>query len=165
MSGRREAYRLGAVLLLLAVFHFAARPWLGSPRMAPDFLLLALLMYAIRVRPGLGAAAGFLVGLLGDALTPVAFGSSAMAHTVVGYLAGWGKAVFFADNLAVNAGFFLAGTWLRDVLVLLGSGQVSGAALLWEILVWAPLGAISTAVAGVLVMVFFRKWLSAKAVP
>lgn len=163
MSGRREAYRLGAVLLLLATLHFATRPWLGNPRMAPDFLLLALLVYAIRVRPGLGAVAGFAVGLLGDALTPVAFGSSAMAHTVVGYIAGWGKAVFFADNLAVNAGFFLAGSWLRDVLVLLGSGQVGGTALVWELLVWAPLAAVSTAVMGVLVMLSFRKWLSVKA--
>lgn len=165
MSGRREAYRLGAVLLLLALLHFAARPWLGSARIAPDFLLLALLVYAIRVRPGWGAVAGFVVGLFGDALTPVAFGSSAMAHTIVGYVAGWGKAVFFADNLGVNAGFFLAGTWLRDVLVLLGSGQVGGSALVWEMLVWAPLEGISTALAGVLVMVSFRKWLSAKTAP
>jgi rod shape-determining protein MreD len=164
MIRRRERYRLGAVLLLLAVLHFAIRPWMGDPRIAPDFLLLALLVYAIRVRPGLGAGAGFAVGLVGDALTPVAFGSSAMAHTTVGYLAGWGKAVFFPDNVAVNAGFFLGGAWLRDVLVLLGSGQVGGAALLWEILVWAPLGAISTALMGVLVMVSLGKWLSAEAV-
>jgi hypothetical protein len=81
---------------------------------------------------------------------------------VVGYIAGWGKAVFFADNLAVNAGFFLAGTWLRDVLVLLGSGQVGGTALVWELLVWAPLAAVNTAVMGVLVMLSFRKWLSVK---
>lgn len=163
MSTRRAAYRLAGVLALLAVLHFALRPWLGSSRIAPDFLLLALLVYAMRVRPGLGAAAGFAVGLLGDALTPVAFGSAALAHTVVGYLAGWGKAVFFAENLMVNSGFFFAGTWLRDVLVLIGGGQTGGRELLWHLLVWAPLGGLSTALLGTAVLVSFRNWIFPRA--
>jgi rod shape-determining protein MreD len=161
VNGRRgPSYRLGGVLLLLVVLHFTVRPLLGNPRVAPDFLLLALLVYAIRARPGAAAAAGFVVGLLGDALTPVAFGAGALAHTVVGYLAAWGKAVFFAENLAVNAGFFFAGTWMRDLLVLVGSGHLGGTDLLWQLVLWSPLKAATTALVGVVVLVVFRRSLS-----
>lgn len=162
MNRRAGAYRPAAVLLLLVLLHFSLRPWLGSPRPAPDFLLLALLVYAIRARPGAAAVAGFLVGLISDALTPVAFGAGAMAHTVVGYLAAWGKAVFFAENLAVSAGFFTAGTWLRDVLVLLGGGHLQGTQLLWQVSVWSPLKAVTTALAGVVILVVFRRWLAVR---
>ncbi len=160
MNGRTGAYRLRVVLALLVVLHFTVRPWLGDQRPAPDLLLLALLVYAIRARPGAAAVAGFVVGLVSDALTPVAFGAGALAHTVVGYLAAWGKAVFFAENLAVNAGFFFVGTWMRDVLVLVGGGHVEGRQLVWQLVLWSPLKAATTALAGVLVLLLFRRWLA-----
>jgi putative effector of murein hydrolase LrgA (UPF0299 family) len=79
---------------------------------------------------------------------------------VVGYLAAWGKAIFFAENLAVNAGFFFAGTWVRDLLVLVGGGHVEGMGLVWQLLLWSPLKAASTALVGVIVLVIFRRWLA-----
>jgi rod shape-determining protein MreD len=164
MNYGRNRYRFGGVLLLLVASHFALRPWLGDPRWAPDFLLLALMVYAIRSTPGQASVAGFLVGLLGDALTPVAFGSGALAHTIVGYLAAWGKAVFFAENALVSGGFFFAGTWIRDVLVLLAGGYVGGSAFFWQIIVWSPLKALTTAIAGVAVLVLFRRWLEVRIV-
>ena len=154
-----ERYRVGAVLLLLVVLHFGLRPFLGDPRWAPDFLLLALLVYAIRSRPGSAAIAGFLVGLVGDSLSPVAFGAGALAHALVGYLAAWGKAVFFAENVVVSAGFFFTGAWLRDLLVLLAGRHVQGSLLGWQILFWSPLKALTTALAGGLVLLVFRRWL------
>ncbi|HEY2824411.1 MAG TPA: rod shape-determining protein MreD [Gemmatimonadales bacterium] len=162
MIRRSDRYRLGAVIAMLVVLHFVLRGWLGDPGWAPDLLFLALLVYAIRARPGSAAVAGFVMGLLGDALTPVAFGSGALASTGVGYLAAWGKAVFFADNLLVNAGFFFAGTWARDLLVLLAGGQVRGIALFWQLVWFSVLKAFTTAVAGVLVLVSFRGWLQVK---
>jgi rod shape-determining protein MreD len=64
-------YRFAVVMLLLVVSQFWLRPWMGAERnrWAPDFLLLALLVYSIRTTPGRASLAGFLVGLLGDALT------------------------------------------------------------------------------------------------
>lgn len=155
---RADRTRLFLVLLVLVALHFYLRPRLGYPKIAPDFLLIALLIYCIRSRPGNAAVAGFLVGLAGDALTPSSFGAGALANTLVAYLAAWGRAVFFADNLLVNAGFFAVGLWLRNLLVLVSSAS-SAHGIVVELMLWSALQALTTAVAGVLVLVFFRRWL------
>jgi rod shape-determining protein MreD len=159
MTFRSERIRVGLVLGLLAVSHFALRPWLGRPEVAPDFLYLAVLIYALRTRPGRAALAGFLVGLLSDSLNPVAFGSAMLAYTVVGYLAAWGKAVFFADNPAVAGGLFFSGVVVRDVLVLLWGGHAAGTSAFWQLTLWTPLQALTTAVTGVIVLLLFRQTL------
>ena len=104
IPARANRLQLAAVLLLLLVLHFYVRPRLWGPRVSPDFLFIGLMLFAMRSGPGAAALAGFLVGLIADSLTPARFGAGALAHTVVGYLASWARAVFFADNLLVNAG-------------------------------------------------------------
>lgn len=160
MAGKGDRLRFGAVLLLLVVLDFALRPFLDplGPA-APDLLLLALLVFSIRARPGAAAAGGFVTGIVVDSLYPVPFGTWAFAHTCVGYLAAWGKAVFFAENLLVNAVFFFVGTWVRDVLVLIAGGHAVRSTVLWQLLVWSPLEALTTSVAGVVVLLIFRRWL------
>lgn len=158
MSRRGPGPAFTLAITVLVALQFAVRPWLGDPRVAPDFLLLALLLYAIRSRPGTGALAGFTVGLLTDAIAPAAFGAGALAHTVTGYLAAWGKAIFFADNLVVNAGFFFAGVWVRNLIVIVASGQARSGHPLWHVFVWSPLMGLSTAVVGVVVLVLLRRF-------
>jgi len=109
MSARNGRVQLVAVLVTLVLLHFYVRPRLFDGRLAPDFLLFALVIFAMRSGPGAGAVAGFLVGLATDALSPARFGAATLADTIVGYAAAWGRAVFFADNLLVNAGFVAAG--------------------------------------------------------
>ena len=157
---RTDKYRFWAVLAGLVVLQFSLRTRLGDDRTAPDFMLLALLIYAIRAPAGRGAAAGFLVGLLRDALAPASFGAGALAHTIVGYLAARSKAVFFAENLFVNAWMFFAGTWVRNCLVALLSGQLRGGLLGWELLVWSPVQSLTTALVGVLVLWVFGRQLA-----
>ena len=98
--------RAAATFVILVLLHYTLRPLLGW-RAPMDFLILALLLSAIRVRPAFGALIGLALGIVSDSLTPDALGAGAVAMTVVGYLASWLKAVFFADNLALN-GFFIA---------------------------------------------------------
>jgi len=155
---RADRSRLWIVLGLLAVLHFAVRPRLGMSSVAPDFLMLALLLYAIRSRPGAAAVAGFLVGLAGDALAPSRIGAGALAHTVVGYVAAWGRAVFFPDNLFVNGLVIALGVWIRNAIVLIASGPAAGG-LTMALLVWSPLQAITTAFTAALVLVLFQRWL------
>src|SRR4029077_1667101 len=157
---RTDKYRFYVILAALVVLQFSVRGRLGGDRVAPDFLLLALLIYTIRARPGPSAGAGFLVGLLRDALTPASFGAGALAHTLVGYLSSWSKAVFFAENLFVNGCLFFAGTWCRNLAVALGSGKLKGGMLGWELLVWSPIQSLTTAVAGVLVLWLFGRHLA-----
>jgi len=154
--------RFWGVLLLLVVLHFAVRPRLGDPRFAPDFLLIAVLFLAIRLRPGAGAVAGFVVGILTDALAPTAFGAAALATSVVGFGAGRVKALFVADNLLINALFVFGAAWLRDIIQVLASNQLSGGTLAWQLLGLSPLAALTTAIAAFLVRLVFRSWLEAR---
>jgi rod shape-determining protein MreD len=158
-ASRASRIQLVLVMALLVVLHFYLRPRLGNARVSPDFLLIALVFFSMRAGPGAGSVMGFAVGLVNDALTPAAFGAGALAHTVVGYIAAWGRAVFFADNLLVNAAFVAVALWLRDLILLLASGTSQGQ-LLVELTLNSPLQALSTAGFALLVLVAFREWFA-----
>lgn len=158
MNSRGNGWRSIGVLILLLALHFYVRPRLGAPRYAPDFIAIGVLLYALRARPGHAAIIGLFAGLLTDALTPARFGAGALANAVVGYLAAFGRSVFFADNLLVTGGFFFVGTWLRNLLVLIASGTPMSQ-LLAEAGIWSSLQALSTAVVGVVLALLLRGWL------
>ena len=154
--------RAVAIFIILVVLHFTVRPLLGWK--APmDFLVIAVLLAAVRVRPGEAAVIGFLTGLAADSLTPAAFGSGALALTALAFAASWLKAVFFADNLALNAFYFLLGKWAYDVVYLTTSRQLSGMELVTQLLLWSPISAALTAVVGVLLLLVLRPVLEAPA--
>jgi rod shape-determining protein MreD len=159
ISSRASRLQLIAGMVLLVILHFYIRPRLWDTRISPDFLFIALTFYAMRTRPGAGAVAGFLVGLVNDALTPAHFGAGALAHTVVGYLAAWSRALFFADNLLVHAGFVAVGLLLRNLIVLTASG-VGQDTLATELMTRTPIQALLSAGFAALVLVAFRQWFA-----
>ncbi|MFL5403738.1 MAG: rod shape-determining protein MreD [Gemmatimonadales bacterium] len=162
MSPRRVTrVQLAVVLLLLLFLQFYVRPRLWNARVSPDFLLIGLMLFAMRSGAGVGALAGFLVGLIADTLTPARFGAAALAHTLVGYLAAWGRAVFFADNILVNAAFVAVGLWLRDFVVLVASGT-DHRQLLAELTFYSPVQAITTAAFALAVLLTFRAVFSVR---
>jgi rod shape-determining protein MreD len=148
-----------AGMILLVLLHFYVRPRFWDTRASPDFLFMALMFYAMRNGPGAGAVAGLLVGLVSDALSPARMGAGVLAHTLIGYLAAWGRAVFFADNVLVNAAFVAVGVWCRDVIVLLASG-LGQEQLFLELAVRSPVQALLTGAAALLVLIGFRQWFS-----
>jgi len=150
--------RLAVAFFVLVILHFSLRPALGW-RAEIDFLLIAVLLAAVRLRPGTASLVGFVVGLIADSLTPNAFGAGALAMTIVGYLASWLKAVFFADNLALNGFFFFAGQWAYTIIYLLAAHQMRDMELLQQIFIWGPLSAAVTAAAGVVLLVLMRPLL------
>jgi rod shape-determining protein MreD len=152
--------RFWAVLLLLVVLHFVLRPHLGDPRFAPDLVLVALLFFAIRERPGLGAVAGFLVGLTIDAVAPTSFGAGALAGTLVGFLSGWVKAMFVADNVLITALFVFVAAWLRDAVEVLAGNQLGAKAAALQLLTFTPLAALTTAATALVFLFLFRPWLA-----
>jgi len=154
-----DKFRVTVVIAGLLLLEFYLRPSLMEGRGMPDFLMLALLLIAIRQRPGTAAMTGFVVGFVVDVLTPARFGAGILASVLVGWGASYGRSVFFADNLVVTAAVFFAGTWVRNLLILLLSGTPSGH-LLSEALVWAPLQGVTTAAVGVVIVILFRDWLA-----
>jgi rod shape-determining protein MreD len=159
MRGVGGLFRLVAVPALLAVLHFWVRPRFGDPRFTPDLLLLALLVLAMQLRPGAGAAVGFLVGLATDAVAPTAFGAAALAGTTVGFVAGWVRTLFVADNVLVYALFVFGAAWARDLIQVVTSNQLAGRALLWQLLAYSPAAALATALAGLVVFGLTGRWI------
>ena len=158
---RVSRVQLLLVMILQVVIQFYLRPRLWDARISPDFLLIALMLFAMRSSPGLAALAGFAVGIIADTLTPARFGAAALAHTLVGYLASWGRAVFFADNILVNAGFVAVGLWLRDFIVLMASGT-DHRQMFTELIFYSPLQALTTAGFALIVLITFRSMFSVR---
>lgn len=156
---RSDRLRISLVVMILLLLEFYLRPSLVQGRGMPDFLLLALLLLCLRFPPGWAAVIGLVVGATIDLLTPARFGANMIAHVLLGFTAAWGRAVFFADHVIVNAGLFFVGTWIRNLLVLLLSGATLGA-LTAEALIWGPLQGLTTALVGTVIVILFRDWLA-----
>jgi rod shape-determining protein MreD len=150
--------RTAISFIILILLHYSLRPFLGW-RAPVDFMLLALLLLAVRLRPGIAAIVGFLLGMISDSINPGSFGAAALGMTIVGYSASWLKAVFFADNVSLNAFFFFVGKWLFDLIFVLAEHKLSGVAVFQQALLWSPLSAALTAVAGVLILILFKPLL------
>jgi rod shape-determining protein MreD len=144
--------------VLLVLLHYTLRPLLGW-RAPIDFLIIAVLLVAVRMRPGLAAVLGFGIGLASDAITPAAFGSGALGLSLVSFLASWLKAVFFADNIALSAMFFFVGKWTFDTVYLVSERRLQGPELVMQLLLWSPLAATVTALSGVLLLLLLRPLL------
>lgn len=150
--------RTAFACVLLIIGHYTLRPLLGW-RAGIDFLIIALLFASVRMRPGWAAVFGLVLGLVADSLSVGGLGTAALGMSVVGFAGSWLKAVFFADNLALNAFFLFLGKWLFDVIVLLAGLSASGSDLLMQIVVWSPLSAAVTAVAGAVALSLLRPLL------
>lgn len=148
-----------AGFVVLVVAHFSLRPLLGGPVLI-DFLSIAVLFSAVRVRPGAAAVIGFVVGLAVDSLTLDAFGTMALAYTAVGYAASWLKAAFFTDNIGLTGLFVLLGKWSVDVIsVVLATGLPDRAGWM-QLGVWSPLSGALTALVAVMLLVVARPWFA-----
>lgn len=149
------AVRIAVVVAVLVVLEFAVQP-LMPWRVSPDFLVIALLYAAVRVRPGVAALLGFALGMVTDSLTLGGFGVGALSLTVVGFGASWLKAAFFADNLAINAAFLFLGKWTFDAVYTLVQHAMTPGQTVAQLLLWSVLSAAFTAVVGVVVLGVLR---------
>jgi rod shape-determining protein MreD len=150
-----SAIRTTLVCAILIVLHYTLRPLLDW-RVSIDFLLIALIFGSVRMRPGLAAIYGLFLGLAAGSLPGTSLGASALGMVLVGATASWLKAVFFADNLALNGFFLFLGKWLYEVIFLVASHTATGGELAMQLFVWAPLSAAVTAVAGVFALMLLR---------
>jgi rod shape-determining protein MreD len=145
------AARTILVCAILIVLQYTLRPLLAW-RASIDFMIVALLLGSVRLRPGTAAVYGLALGLVSDSLAVSSFGAAALGMSLVGFGASWLKAVFFADNLALNGFFLFLAKWVFDLVVLIVGRNVHGAEIAMQLFVWSPLSAAVTAVAGVIAL-------------
>ncbi|MBL0172526.1 MAG: rod shape-determining protein MreD [Gemmatimonadaceae bacterium] len=154
-SGLAAAAGAWLGFLLLVAAHFAIRPLFAS-RANVDFLLIAILFSAVRVRPGLAALLGLAAGFTVDALAPGSFGAAALSLVAVAFAASRVKAVFFADHVALTGLFVFVGKVAFDVVYASVSGGVRGMQLVVQLLLWTPLSAALTAAVAVILLTLFK---------
>jgi rod shape-determining protein MreD len=146
--------------IILVLLHYTLRPLLGW-RAGADFLVIATLLVAIRVRPGAAALIGLCVGLVADSVDIHVFGAGALAMTAIGFTASWLKAVFFADDVLLNALFFFLGKWAFDVIYVLAGARGDVGQVAIQLFVWSPLSAAVTAIFGLVALLILRPILRA----
>jgi rod shape-determining protein MreD len=152
------AARTVVVCAILIVLQYTLRPLLAW-RASIDFMIVALLLGSVRLRPGAAAVYGFLLGLVADSLAVSGFGTAALGMSIVGFAASWLKAVFFADNLALNGFFLFLAKWAFDLIFLIVGHRARGGELVMQMFVWSPLSAAVTAVAGVIALSLLKPLL------
>jgi cell shape-determining protein MreD len=102
---------------VLVVLYFLLRVGLGLGELAPDFLVVALLLAARRLRAGWAAGLGLALGLLDGAAHPLTMGAGAVALAVLGYLAARSRDVLAGDSPILLALFLFAGKWIYDLMM------------------------------------------------
>ena len=79
------------------------------------FRWFAVLLAAVRVRPGTSAMLGFALGIATDSLNVEGFGARALALSAIAFAASWMKAIFFDGLLqksVLDMFFVCLGLWL-----------------------------------------------------
>jgi rod shape-determining protein MreD len=152
------AVRGFALFVLLLALHYSLRPLLGW-RAGIDFLVIAVLVSAVRVRPGAAALIGLFTGFVADSLAPGMFGAAALSMAAVAFGASWLKAVFFTDSLALTAFFLFLGKWVFDALLVITQQSMGARDGMFQLILWSPLAAAATAGAGVVILVLLRPFL------
>jgi hypothetical protein len=155
MRGRGRVALL-VLVVILVVLHFLLRIGLGLGDLAPDLLVLAVLLAAREMRPGPAAALGLGLAVLEGALVPFAMGALAVVFTVLGYLGARTREWFASDSLVLLAIYLFAGKWIADILLHFMAGRLIHPGGPSTLLLISPLTALYMALAGLLVTSIYR---------
>ena len=133
MEGTR--WRFALFVAGLVVLHFVLRVGLGLGVLAPDLLVVALLLASRRMRPGAAAGLGFVLGVLEGSANPTVFGAASLALSVVGYLGSRSREWLAGDDPVTMVAYFFVGTLLYEgllyvLLALMGAGGSAMALLI-----------------------------------
>lgn len=146
---------LAVFVILLVLLHLTLHLAFGMGPEAPDLMTVAVLLAARRVRGAVAAGVGGLLGLIDDALALTSFGASAVALSVVGYLAARSRDIFEGESVLYLLVYLFLGKWLRDLItVLLTDRGADGIAA--TLFVSVPLLALYSALAGAASVVIYR---------
>jgi rod shape-determining protein MreD len=88
----------GVIALLLSVVHVVFLRFMQVSSVTPDLLLIFTVFIAIYEGQFTGMIAGFLCGLLFDAISTDVIGTNALAKTFAGFVAGY----FYRENQGIQ---------------------------------------------------------------
>jgi cell shape-determining protein MreD len=151
----RVGWAFAIFIGLLIVLHFLLRVGLGYEQLAPDLLVIALLLAARQLPAGYAAGLGLLLGVLDGALVPFALGASALALTILGFVGARSRELFPDDNYLLLALYLFVGKWIFDTMLFLGTGELFRAGASYLLLV-SPLTALYAAAAGLISLTIYR---------
>jgi cell shape-determining protein MreD len=144
-----------AFIVVLVVLHFVLRIGLGFAQLAPDLLIVALLLTAREMRAGFAAGVGLLLGILDGSVVPFALGASALVLTILGFVGARSREIFSGESFVFLAAYLFVGKWLYDTLLFLVTGELFQAGASYLLLV-SPLTALYAAAAGLAGMAAYR---------
>jgi cell shape-determining protein MreD len=141
---------------VLVVLYFLLRTGLGMGELAPDFLVLALLLGARRMKAGWAAGLGFALGLLDGAAHPLTMGAGSVALAVLGYAAARSREWLPGDSPVMLALFLFAGKWMFDLLMWILLLRLNLSGPVSTLLLVSPLAAAYAAAAGLAAAAAYR---------
>jgi len=153
-SRTSRSYWVFIFLIILA--HFVLHLAIGLGDRAPDLLTVAVLLGARRLRGAHAALLGFVLGVLNDALSLVAFGAEAVVLSLLGFLGARSRDLFEGDSMLFVGFYVFLGKWLHDVIYQFLARGVPHGETASFLLVHAPLAALYAAGAGVLALILYR---------
>lgn len=152
----RGGWPFWALIVLLVVLHFILHLSLGLGTRAPDLLTVAVLLGARQLPAGGAAGFGFLLGLIQDGVSAMAFGAAAAAETIVGYLGARSRNLFIGETGLFLAVYLFLGNWLANALYYVFSEGSRRGGAMEALAIWAPMWSMYSAAAGVMAILIFR---------
>ena len=154
MNGR-VGWGFVVFMAILITLHFLLRVGLGYEQLAPDLLVVALLLAARQLPPGSAAGFGLVLGIIDGALAPFAMGASALALTIIGFVGARSRDLFSEDNYILLALYLFVGKWVFDLILFVGTREIFRAGATYLLLV-SPLTALYAAAAGLIGLAVYR---------
>jgi rod shape-determining protein MreD len=142
-------------IFLLVVLHLTLRIGLALT-VVPDLIVVALLLGARRLSGAGAAFYGLVLGILADSLAMVAFGATAVAFVIAGFLGARSRNFFEGDSYLFIAFYAFMGAWLVEAIRFAVGGAAGRGQAPMLLLTAAPLTALYVAVAAVVAMIAYR---------
>jgi cell shape-determining protein MreD len=148
----KSPLRIWGVVGFLIFLHFGLHVSLNLGESAPDLLAVALLIGAREVDIGWGAGLGFLLGILEDAFSALAFGANTFALTLVGMGGAGTRDLFVGNSLFFLTSYLVLGKWARDLLHWVAVGDGLRESFIDTMLIQSPISAVYAGIIGLVVI-------------
>lgn len=144
----------GLIFFLILILQTFGPPGLSFFGYRPELILLTALLFAMLEGPISGGIFGFIGGLLQDLLTGRFLGLGALTVMGAAFTIGFLSRRLYKENLMVRFSTILVGTWVGQILYLLGQAAF-GLSTVWGFYTWKTI-LITGVLNGLLSIILFR---------